>query len=106
MTSMTRTLPLVACAAVWAAAPAHAQPASPAPTDLEVPAVVIEQNPQSLVAPLVKVFFSTKSNMPVSLQLLDLAGANDKIVSREDPKAWGFPQLDQLWAGEAAPKRG
>lgn len=69
-------------------------------------AVVVEQNPQSLVAPKVKVFFSTKSNMPVSLQMLDLAGTNDKIVSREDPKAWGFPQLDQLWAGELAPKRG
>jgi len=69
-------------------------------------AVVVEQNPQSLVAPKVKVFFSTKSNMPVSLQMLDLAGSNDKIVSREDPKAWGFPQLDQLWAGELAPKRG
>ncbi len=69
-------------------------------------AVVLEQNPQSLTAPRVKVFFSTKSNMPVSLQMLDLAGSNDKIVSREDPKAWGFPQLDQLWAGESAPKRG
>ncbi|HEX5683042.1 MAG TPA: HD-GYP domain-containing protein [Ideonella sp.] len=68
--------------------------------------VVIEQNLQSLAAPRIKVFFSTKSNMPVSLQELDLARSNDKIVSREDPKAWGFPQLDELWAGELAPKRG
>ncbi|WP_374569371.1 HD-GYP domain-containing protein [Ideonella sp.] len=69
-------------------------------------AVVLEQNPQSLAAPRVKIFFSTKSNMPVSVQVLDLARATDKIVSREDPKVWGFPQLDELWAGEMAPKRG
>jgi hypothetical protein len=37
---------------------------------------------------------------------LDLARSNDKIVSREDPKTWGFPQLDELWAGDLAPKRG
>jgi hypothetical protein len=68
-------------------------------------AVVTEQNPQSLATPTVKVFFSTKSNMPVALQVLDLARSNDKIVSREDPKTWGFPHLDELWAGEMAPKR-
>jgi outer membrane receptor protein involved in Fe transport len=45
---MPRTLALVASAAVWAAAPAHAQPASPVPTDVEVPAVVIEQNNESV----------------------------------------------------------
>jgi HD-GYP domain-containing protein (c-di-GMP phosphodiesterase class II) len=69
-------------------------------------AVVTEQNPQNLVAPSVKVFFSTKSNMPMAARVLDLARSADKIVSREDPKAWGFPQLDALWAGDAAPKRG
>jgi HD-GYP domain-containing protein (c-di-GMP phosphodiesterase class II) len=68
-------------------------------------AVVVEQHPQSLATPIVKVFFSTKSNMPIALQVLDLGRATDKIVSREDPKAWGFPQLEQLWAGEQAPKR-
>lgn len=68
-------------------------------------AVVLEQHPQSLVTPLVKVFFSTKSNMPIAVQVIDLSRANDKIVSREDPKAWGFPQLDELWAGEQTPRR-
>lgn len=68
-------------------------------------AVVVEQNPQSLAAPRVKVFFSTKSNMPISAQVLDLAQGSDKIVSREDPKAWGFPHLEELWAGDAAPRR-
>jgi HD-GYP domain-containing protein (c-di-GMP phosphodiesterase class II) len=69
-------------------------------------AVVVEQHPGSLATPMVKVFFSIKSNMPVSLQLLDLSRGTDKIVSREDPKAWRFPQLEQLWAGEQAPRRG
>jgi HD-GYP domain-containing protein (c-di-GMP phosphodiesterase class II) len=69
-------------------------------------AVVVEQNPQSLAAPRVKVFFSTKSNLPISAQVLDLAQGTDKIVSREDPKAWGFPHLEELWAGDAAPRRG
>lgn len=68
-------------------------------------AVVTEQNPQNLVAPQVKVFFSLKSNMPVTVQLLDLSRSNDRIVSREDPKTWGFPALDELWAGEAVHRR-
>ncbi|HEV8690775.1 MAG TPA: HD-GYP domain-containing protein [Ideonella sp.] len=69
-------------------------------------AVVLEQNPQSLATPTVRVFFSTKSNMPVPTQTLDLARSSDKIVSREDPKTWGFPQLDELWAGDLGTKRG
>jgi hypothetical protein len=53
----------------------------------------------ALTAPVVKVFFSTKSNMPVSVLRLDLsAGANDRIVGRESPATWGFKNLDHLWA--------
>ena len=69
-------------------------------------AVVIEQNPAMLTAPVVRVFFSLKSNMPVSLQRLDLSGAtSDRIVGRESPEQWNFSFLDELWAGDAAPKR-
>lgn len=68
-------------------------------------AVEVEQNPLQLVAPKVRVFFSTKSNLPISPQTLDLTRASDRIVSREDPKTWGFPHLDELWAGEQAPGR-
>ncbi len=70
-------------------------------------AVVIEQNPQSLTSPVVRVFYSVKSAMPVSLQRLDLSGGtSDRITGREPPEQWNFTFLDELWAGDAAPKRG
>ena len=68
-------------------------------------AVVVEQNPQSLILPVVKVFFSTKSEMPMAPQLLDLGQSSDRIVARENPAQWGFKHLDELWAGDAAPRR-
>jgi putative nucleotidyltransferase with HDIG domain len=63
--------------------------------------VVIEQNAQALVAPKVKVFFSTKSQMPISPEVLDLSqsGCSDRIEARESNKVWKFPHLDELWAG-------
>ncbi len=62
-------------------------------------AVVVEQNPATLVAPTVKVFFSTQSNMRLPPVLLDLsrAGCASRIVGREDPAKWGFKQLHELW---------
>ncbi len=62
-------------------------------------AVVVDQSPGALVKPRVRVFFSTKANMPIPVQLLDLAAADatDRIVGREAPEDWRFPQLDQLW---------
>jgi putative nucleotidyltransferase with HDIG domain len=65
-------------------------------------AVVIEQNPGKLVAPVVRVFFSTQSNLPVPVERLDLAapGQADRIAARESPRAWNFPMLDSLWAGD------
>jgi putative nucleotidyltransferase with HDIG domain len=69
-------------------------------------AVVIEQNPAALTAPVVRVFFSLKSQMPVSLQRLDLSsGTSDRIAGRESPEKWKFSFLDELWAGDAAPRR-
>ena len=70
-------------------------------------AVVIEQTRGSLVKPVVKVFFSTRSNMPVPVQTLDLSNPNatDRIAAREPVGAWNFPQLNALWAGDAAPHR-
>jgi putative nucleotidyltransferase with HDIG domain len=61
-------------------------------------AVVIDQNPGKLTSPKVKIFFSTKSNMPIDLKEMDLASeSSDKIVGREDPATWGFTHLNELW---------
>ena len=62
-------------------------------------AVVVEQSPVRLTAPLVRVFFSTKSQLPIPTELvnLDLPSATDRIVSRENPTDWGFKHLDELW---------
>ena len=63
-------------------------------------AVVVEQNPANLVSPVVMVFFSTKSQMPITPQRLDLSkpGTQDRIVSREEGAAARFPNMDALWA--------
>jgi hypothetical protein len=63
--------------------------------------VVVEQTGKSLTSPTVKVFFSTKSDMRIVPELVDLSrqGATDKIVSREDPAKWNFHDLNELWSG-------
>ena len=62
-------------------------------------AVVVEQT-GSLVAPRVKVFYSTKAQMRVLPEIVDLGRmVNEKIVGREDPEEWRFADLDSLWAG-------
>jgi len=63
--------------------------------------VVAEQAPKALTTPIVKVFFSTKSDLRIPPELVDLAapGCNEKIVAREDPEKWRFPDLDELWSG-------
>jgi HD-GYP domain-containing protein (c-di-GMP phosphodiesterase class II) len=67
-------------------------------------AVVIKQHAEDLTAPTVKVFFSTKSNLPIAVTQIDLGrrDANDAIVAREPRGQWNVPQLDALWAGDAA----
>ncbi|MFL6626234.1 MAG: HD-GYP domain-containing protein, partial [Vitreoscilla sp.] len=65
-------------------------------------AVVIEQNAAALTAPVVRVFFSLKSQMPIALQRLDLSsGTSDRIACRESPEKWKFGFLNELWAGDA-----
>jgi putative nucleotidyltransferase with HDIG domain len=66
-------------------------------------AVVCEQNPDNLVAPVVKVFFSTKSQLHIPPQRIDLSrpGTSDRIVGREPRGSAGdaqFSHIDELWA--------
>lgn len=67
-------------------------------------AVVIEQNPKSLLTPKVRVFFSTRSNLPLEQNVVDLAKIHgqDRIVAREAPEDWEFKNLDRLWSGVPA----
>lgn len=68
-------------------------------------AIVIDQATGSLVAPRVKAFYSTKSNMLIVPAVMDLSRSQDRIVGRENSKDWNFKDLDSLWAGAAAPRR-
>lgn len=63
-------------------------------------AVVVDQNEKSLLTPLVKVFFSTKSKTPIPVETLDLSkpSANDSIASHEDPATWGIHNMQEIWA--------
>ena len=66
--------------------------------------VVVDQTGKSLTMPTVKVFYSTKSNMRIVPELVDLSrpGTTEKIVSREDPAKWRFADLNELWSGVAS----
>ena len=63
--------------------------------------IVIEQSPRSLLAPRIKVFFSTRSNARIKPEIIDLSTPNclDKIAGREDPAKWNFADLNELWSG-------
>jgi hypothetical protein len=67
-------------------------------------AVVFEQSPKSLTRPRVKVFFSTKSQMPLRPEVVDLSSSqcSDQIESRESPEKWKFDYLNDLWDGQGA----
>lgn len=62
-------------------------------------AVVVRQSPESLLTPVVKAFFSTKSLVHIPVEEIDLArpGA-DEIVSNESAVSWGIGNIEHLWA--------
>ncbi len=70
-------------------------------------AVVVEQNAAALVSPIVRTFFSTRSDLPITPQLLDLSspGASDRILGREAGADQRFPQVNELWADPAVLRR-
>ncbi len=53
--------------------------------------VVIEQSKKSLTTPIVKIFFSARTNAHIPMELIDLSKGVDSIESIEDPLKW---QLD------------
>lgn len=63
-------------------------------------AIVLEQSPGTLLAPRVRAFFSLSSGLRISPETLDLSdpGCGEKIIGREDPAQWNFPDLHRLWS--------
>jgi HD-GYP domain-containing protein (c-di-GMP phosphodiesterase class II) len=70
-------------------------------------AVVAEQNPGALLTPVVVMFFSTKSQLHIEPQRLDLSrpGCADRIVAREPQAAAQFRHVDELWVDPEVLKR-
>ncbi|MFO7704485.1 MAG: HD-GYP domain-containing protein [Halopseudomonas sp.] len=62
-------------------------------------AVVIEQNPDSLLKPRLVAFYSVARAQRIPPAILDLASrsCDDAITGRENPESWHFTDLDQLW---------
>jgi len=60
-------------------------------------AVVVEQSAAAVTAPVVKVFYSSKANLRLPPQRLDLSRNGDRIVGREPRAGWSAAQLDELW---------
>lgn len=62
-------------------------------------AVVLDASPTSLVAPRVKVFYSLRQQGRITPEVVDLSDSqtNDRIIAREDPRQWDFPDLEFLW---------
>jgi len=65
--------------------------------------VVVEQT-KNLVAPKVKVFFSTKSKSYIPAEIIDLSKPTvdvkgEKIVAHEDAAKWAFKNFNEMWAG-------
>lgn len=63
--------------------------------------IVLEQHPTSLLTPRIKVFFSTRSKLPIPQTIVDLARSQgeERIIGRELTEDWDFKDIDQLWTG-------
>lgn len=62
--------------------------------------VVVDQSVKSLLSPIVKVFFSTKSASRIPIKIVDLSkpATNDEIVAMQKAEDWGVNDVDELWA--------
>ncbi len=57
--------------------------------------IVIEQSARSLTTPVIKVFFSTRSDAHIPMEIVDLSKDSDIISNVEDPQQWPF-DLNQI----------
>ena len=50
-------------------------------------------------------FYSTRAGARLIPEIIDLSrpGCLDEIANREDPAKWNFPDLNELWSGQANP---
>ena len=64
-------------------------------------AVVVEPSPRSLLKPVVKTVFSTRSGERVVPERIDRSapGCTVQVLQREDPAQWKIPDLDEIWSG-------
>ena len=62
--------------------------------------VVIDQSPQSLLTPIVRVFFSTRTKTRIAMEDIDLSKphCDDKIIKNEDPRTWGIENVNEIWS--------
>ena len=62
--------------------------------------IVTDQTRSALLQPSLKVFFSTRTNARIRPEIVNLSrpGCREKIVGREDPQRWNFPDLNELWS--------
>ena len=60
-------------------------------------AVVVDQAEDSVLTPVVSVFFSIESRKQVPARRVELALGTDAIVSLEDPRDWRLRESDAIW---------
>ena len=62
-------------------------------------AVIIEQNPNSLLTPKICIFFCANTRAPVAQNTVDLASpsCSEGIAGIEDPETWGLKNLERMW---------
>lgn len=66
--------------------------------------VVVEQSPNSLLTPKVKIFYSPASNTYITPTLIDIgeSAQSEKIIERVLAQQYGFKNTETLWHGSPA----
>ena len=69
--------------------------------------VVIEQHPDSLLTPKIKLFFLPVLNIYITPRIVDLStpGQTDRIIARVPPQRYGFKNTERLWLNDEVPEQ-